>query len=47
VSTPVSWDEVRACRRPDQMFFTADLVLDRVAERGDLFGPLLPDERRR
>jgi len=42
VSTPVSWDEVRACRRPDQMFFTADMALDRVAERGDLFGPLLP-----
>jgi hypothetical protein len=24
------------------MFFTADIALDRVAERGDLFGPLLP-----
>jgi bifunctional non-homologous end joining protein LigD len=41
VSTPVSWDEVQACRRPGEMFFTADLVLDRVARHGDLFAPLL------
>jgi bifunctional non-homologous end joining protein LigD len=42
VSTPVGWEEVRACRRPEELFFTAEQVLDRVAERGDLFGPLLP-----
>ena len=41
VSTPVSWDEVQACHRPDELFFTADVVLDRVAELGDLFAPLL------
>src|SRR5579863_1531908 len=41
VSTPVSWDEVQACRRPEELFFTADLVLDRVDKRGDLFAPLL------
>jgi bifunctional non-homologous end joining protein LigD len=41
VSTPVSWDEVEACRRVDDLFFTADTVLDRVAACGDLFGPLL------
>jgi bifunctional non-homologous end joining protein LigD len=41
VSTPVSWDEVRACRRPEELFFTADVVLDRVAKHGDLFAPLL------
>jgi bifunctional non-homologous end joining protein LigD len=41
VSTPVSWDEVRACRRPEELFFTAEEVLGRVARHGDLFGPLL------
>ena len=41
VSTPVSWDEVAACRQPQDLFFTADVVLDRVAEHGDLFAPLL------
>ena len=42
VSTPVSWDEVAACRQPQDLFFTADAVLDRVADHGDLFAPLLP-----
>jgi bifunctional non-homologous end joining protein LigD len=42
VSTPVSWDEVAACRDPADLFFTADDVPDRVAARGDLFVPLLP-----
>jgi bifunctional non-homologous end joining protein LigD len=41
VSTPVSWDEVAACRRPQELFFTAGPVLDRVALHGDLFAPLL------
>jgi len=41
VSTPVSWDEVAACRRPQDLFFTADAVLDRVERLGDLFAPLL------
>jgi bifunctional non-homologous end joining protein LigD len=41
VSTPVSWDEVQACRRPEELFFTAGPVLDRVARLGDLFAPLL------
>jgi len=41
VSTPVSWDEVESCRRADDLFFTADTVLDRVAACGDLFAPLL------
>ena len=31
VSTPVSWDEVESCRRRQDLFFTADAVLDRVA----------------
>jgi bifunctional non-homologous end joining protein LigD len=41
VSTPVSWDEVESCRRPQDLFFTAETVLDRVTRRGDLFAPLL------
>jgi bifunctional non-homologous end joining protein LigD len=36
VSTPVAWDEVRACRQPEQLTFTADDVLDRVDRLGDL-----------
>ncbi|HKS49701.1 MAG TPA: non-homologous end-joining DNA ligase [Amycolatopsis sp.] len=40
VSTPITWDEVRACRRPEDLVFTADDVLDRVAEFGDLFAGL-------
>ncbi|HEU0317001.1 MAG TPA: hypothetical protein VFR49_06710, partial [Solirubrobacteraceae bacterium] len=44
VSTPVDWDEVRRTRasgRPEELAFDAGQVLDRVAERGDLFAPLL------
>jgi bifunctional non-homologous end joining protein LigD len=41
VSTPVGWDEVESCREPQDLFFTAETVLDRVAARGDLFAPLL------
>ncbi|MDQ2812364.1 MAG: non-homologous end-joining DNA ligase [Actinomycetota bacterium] len=41
VSTPVSWDEVEACRRREDLFFTADAALDRVEQHGDLFAPLL------
>jgi bifunctional non-homologous end joining protein LigD len=37
VSTPVTWDEVRGCREPDDLVFTAAQVLDRVDEHGDLF----------
>jgi bifunctional non-homologous end joining protein LigD len=41
VSTPVSWDEVTACRRPEELFFTAPDALDRLDRFGDLFAPLL------
>jgi bifunctional non-homologous end joining protein LigD len=41
VSTPVSWDEVEACRQPPDLFFTAEDTLARVDEHGDLFAPLL------
>ena len=43
VSTPISWDEVAAVlvsRDPEELAFTSDRVLARVAERGDLFAPV-------
>ncbi|QXV55803.1 DNA ligase D [Amycolatopsis sp. TNS106] len=40
VSAPVTWDEVHACRRATQLVFTADDVLDRVGEYGDLLAEL-------
>ncbi len=40
VSTPVTWDEVRACRHVNHLTFTADEVLDRVDEHGDLLAGL-------
>jgi bifunctional non-homologous end joining protein LigD len=46
VSTPVTWDEVAACRSPGDLFFTAADVLRRVAEQGDLFAPLLGADAR-
>jgi bifunctional non-homologous end joining protein LigD len=39
-STPLTWDEVRACRRAADLVFTADDVLDRIDEFGDLFACL-------
>ena len=41
VSTPVTWDEVADCRVPEDMFFTASDVLNRVEACGDLFEPLV------
>jgi bifunctional non-homologous end joining protein LigD len=44
VSTPVTWEEVRATldsRDPGALAFEAGQVLERVAERGDLFAPVL------
>jgi bifunctional non-homologous end joining protein LigD len=42
VSTPVSWDEVAACReagRPELLTFPPEQVLERIAVHGDLFAP--------
>ncbi|QYN26420.1 non-homologous end-joining DNA ligase [Amycolatopsis sp. DSM 110486] len=39
-STPITWDEVRACRTPSELTFTADDVLHRVDEHGDLLAEL-------
>ena len=44
VSTPLEWDEVRAALDagdPQTLVFEADAVLSRLAERGDLFAPVL------
>ena len=40
VSTPVTWDEVGACREAADLFFTAPDVITRVETSGDLFAPL-------
>ncbi|MFI5614658.1 non-homologous end-joining DNA ligase [Amycolatopsis sp. NPDC051903] len=39
-STQITWDEVRACRTPADLRFTADDVLHRVDEHGDLLTEL-------
>jgi bifunctional non-homologous end joining protein LigD len=41
VSTPVTWDEVRETRRPEDLTFEAADVLRRVDEHGDLFAPVV------
>ncbi|HEX6619636.1 MAG TPA: DNA ligase D [Solirubrobacteraceae bacterium] len=41
VSTPVTWDEVRAAQAPEDLTFAAADVLRRVEEHGDLFAPVL------
>lgn len=40
VATPLTWDEVRACRQPDDLVFTADDLPGRIAEHGDLLAGL-------
>jgi bifunctional non-homologous end joining protein LigD len=43
-STPITWDEVRACHEsgePGQLVFEAGQVIERFAEHGDLFAPVL------
>ena len=47
MSTPVAWDEVEACADGVlELRFTSDDVLERVAEVGDLFEPVLTTEQR-
>jgi bifunctional non-homologous end joining protein LigD len=44
VSTPLEWEEVRAALDSGDaasLAFEADAVLERVADRGDLFAPVL------
>ncbi|TDV50943.1 DNA ligase D [Actinophytocola oryzae] len=44
-SAPVTWDEVAACRHPNDMTFTADDVLARLDTHADLLRPLLVKKR--
>ena len=50
VSTPLDWDEVRRCRQPSDLVFTAPEALARVQRRSDLWagtrepGPPLPQQ---
>jgi bifunctional non-homologous end joining protein LigD len=41
VSTPLSWDEVRDAKAPEDLTFEAADVLRRIDEHGDLFAPVL------
>ena len=44
MSTPLTWDEVRAGLEsgdPERLVFDADAVRARVDEQGDLFGPVV------
>lgn len=45
VSTPVTWDEIDAAASGERLFFEAPQVLDRVAQLGDLFAPVLTTEQ--
>jgi bifunctional non-homologous end joining protein LigD len=45
VATPVTWEEVGAVEGPDDLRFSPEEVLDRVAEHGDLAADLLLDDR--
>jgi bifunctional non-homologous end joining protein LigD len=48
VSTPLRWEEVEDVlhsRDPEALAFTSDAVLARVAEHGDLFGPVIELEQ--
>jgi bifunctional non-homologous end joining protein LigD len=48
VSTPLRWEEVEAVvesRDADELVFSSDEVLARVAEHGDLFAPVLELEQ--
>jgi bifunctional non-homologous end joining protein LigD len=49
VSTPVTWDEVKACwkrKAPDRLTFLSDEVPRRVEQHGDLFEPVLKLKQR-
>lgn len=45
VATPVSWEEIGAVSGPDDLRFTPEQVLERVAEHGDLANELLARNR--
>lgn len=46
VATPVTWDEVRTCRRTEDLTFTLADLPARIAEYGDLMAPVLGEGAR-
>jgi bifunctional non-homologous end joining protein LigD len=46
VATPITWDEVRACRRPDDLVFTAADLPARLDRHGDLMAGLFTEPQR-
>jgi bifunctional non-homologous end joining protein LigD len=42
VSTPVTWNEVQACKRAADLVFTADEVVARIKQQGDVLATALP-----
>nr|WP_239579091.1 non-homologous end-joining DNA ligase [Microlunatus panaciterrae] len=45
VATPVTWDEIGGVSGPDDLRFSPQAVLDRIAEHGDLMAELLEPDR--
>jgi bifunctional non-homologous end joining protein LigD len=45
-STPLTWDEVEAAKKPEDLRFEAADVLERVERHGDLYAPVLDLEQR-
>jgi bifunctional non-homologous end joining protein LigD len=45
VSAPVTWEEVAAVSKPDDLRFLAEDMIERVETHGDLFRPLLEMEQ--
>jgi bifunctional non-homologous end joining protein LigD len=45
VSTPLTWDEVEGASDPEDLVFDAGEVLERCAEHGDLFAPVVELEQ--
>ena len=43
----MTWDEVQACRAPEDLVFRAEDVVARITAHGDLFEPLLAQDRGR
>ena len=41
VSTPITWDEVAACRSPEELVFLSSAVLTRIEADGDLLADLV------
>jgi bifunctional non-homologous end joining protein LigD len=41
----VTWDELGGVRRPDDLRFSPEQVLERVVEHGDLAADLLLEDR--